>query len=323
MVRMPFPSVAVPERFGCNFVFKKADTMKDTKIQQLKELINSADAIVVGGASGMSAASGFKFYYQDDAVFRSLAGGLADKYGFNNLFDGFYNPALSDGERWALTLRLIKYNYECATGETYTDLAEILEGKNFYVVTTNQDAQFYRVFPDEKITRLQGDWRYFQCRNRCHDEIYYNHDQVMELCDKIEGDSLPEKLFPRCPHCGAQMTGWVRGREFLEGKFYIREFERYMNFLRANMNRKVLFLELGVGMMTPMFIKEPFMNMVYQWPDAFYATINPQHAIIPKEIAAKSLGIDEDIAVTLRKMLGKPTDHIKADSKIFNPKRVY
>ena len=72
-----------------------------------------------------------------------------------------------------------------------------------------------------------------------------------------------------------------------------------------------------------MFIKEPFMNMVYQWPDAFYATVNPQHAIIPKEIAAKSLGIDDDINLVLKKILGKPVDHIKTDSKIFNPKRIY
>ena len=55
--------------------------MKDNDIEKLKELINSADAIVIGGAAGMSAASGFKFYYQDDDVFRMLAGGLADKYG--------------------------------------------------------------------------------------------------------------------------------------------------------------------------------------------------------------------------------------------------
>ena len=72
--------------------------MNNTKIKQLKDLINNAGAIVVGGAAGMSAASGFKFYYQDDNVFRKIAGGLADKYGFRSMFDGFYNPNLTDGE---------------------------------------------------------------------------------------------------------------------------------------------------------------------------------------------------------------------------------
>lgn len=53
-------------------------------IELLKKKIDEADAIVVGGASGMSAASGFVFYYQNDAVFRQIAGSLEKKYGFHN-----------------------------------------------------------------------------------------------------------------------------------------------------------------------------------------------------------------------------------------------
>lgn len=40
------------------------------KIRLLGDKIEAADTIVVGGASGMSAASGFKFYYADDDVFK-------------------------------------------------------------------------------------------------------------------------------------------------------------------------------------------------------------------------------------------------------------
>ena len=241
------------------------------------------------------------------------------------MFDLFYDPRPSRGEQWALMLRIIHYIYECYTGETYTDLAELLKGKDYYIATTNQDAQFYRVFPAERITRIQGDWRYWQCSRPCHDEIYYNKERVLELCPKIVGDTLPDELIPRCPHCGKELAPWVRGYTFLEGEYYQREMKRYLDFLRANLRRKVLFLELGVGMMTPMFIKEPFMNMTYQFPNAFYATVNPQHAIIPKEIARKSLAISDDIAVTLKQLLGKSTAGMKAfDAKeAFNPSRVY
>lgn len=287
--------------------------------------MDEADAIVVGGASGMSAASGFRFYYQDDEVFRRMAGSLREKYGFRNQFDGFYNPHLTPGEHWALQLRVIKYVYECYTGETYTDLAELLEGKNYHIVTTNQDAQFYRVFPEERITRLQGDWRYFQCKNCCHDAIYYNEKMVMDLNTKIVDDALPEEQIPCCPKCGGEMAPWIRSYEFLQGDFYKKELQRYMDFLQANSHRNTLFLELGVGMMTPMFIKEPFINMVYQWPHAFYVPVNPQHAIIPKEITDKSLAINEDIAYTLKVLLGKPTDEMEHNGQddIFNPSRIY
>lgn len=182
----------------------------DKNIELLKEKIKNAEMIVVGGASGMSAASGFRFYYVDDAVFRSLAGGLADKYGYANFFDGYYCRTQTRGEWWALVLREIKYLYEAPTGQTYLDLAKILSGRRYYIVTTNQDAQFYRAFPEDRITRLQGDFRYFQCRHACHDEIYYNHDLVMELVPQIRNDSLPENLWPRCPKCGGEMEPWVR-----------------------------------------------------------------------------------------------------------------
>ena len=295
------------------------------KIELLRQKIDEADAIVVGGASGMSAASGFVFYYQEDDVFRRMAGSLAKKYDRHNMFDLFYDRRPSRGEQWALMLRVIHYIYECYTGETYTDLAELLKGKDYYIATTNQDAQFYRVFPAERITRIQGDWRYWQCSRPCHDEIYDNKEKVYRLVREIKDDALPDELIPRCPHCGKELAPWVRGYTFLEGEYYQREMKRYLDFLRANSRRKVLFLELGVGMMTPMFIKEPFMNMTYQFPNAFYATVNPQHAIIPKEIARKSLAISDDIAVTLKQLLGKSTAGMKAfDAKeAFNPSRVY
>lgn len=142
---------------------------------------------------------------------------------------------------------------------------------------------------------------------------------------KNRNDALPDNLIPRCPHCGAELAPWVRSYTFLQGEFYRQEMKRYMEFLRSNAHRNTLFLELGVGMMTPMFIKEPFMNMVYQWPNAFYVTLNPQHAIIPKEIKKKSLAISDDIAITLKQLLGESTIGMKGfDAKeAFNPSRVY
>lgn len=294
------------------------------KVELLRTRIDESEAIIIGAASGMSAASGFEFYYKDDAVFRSIAGGLAAKYGLTSSFAAFYDKRVTREEWWAMNIRVIKYIYECYTGETYKDLYELLHDRDYYIVTTNQDAQFYRLFPEDRITRLQGDWRYFQCSRRCHDQIYYNRDMVNSLYDKIEDDRLPNKYIPRCPKCGADMEPWVRGPKFLEGKFYEKELKRYLDFLGRCTSKKTLFLELGVGMMTPMFIKEPFMNMTYQWADAFYATINPQHAIIPKEIANKSIAINDDILKILKELLGKPTDGIRQLDKnnVFDPSNI-
>ena len=92
----------------------------------------------------------------------------------------------------------------------------------------------------------------------------------------------------------------MRGYTFLEGKKYKDEYRKINEFLEQNKDKKILFLELGVGRMTPMFIQEPFWNLTYSLPQAFYITINPKDAILPQQLSDKGLAIREDIAPVLR-----------------------
>lgn len=164
--------------------------------------------------------------------------------------------------------------YECPTGQPYYDLMKLLQGKNYHIMTTNQDFQFTRVVPEEKLSAIQGDSRYYQCSRRCHDQIYDNRETVYAMNEAIDENlCIPSEMIPRCPKCGAEMEPWVRGYTFLE---------------------------LGVGRMTPMFIQEPFWNLTYSLPQAFYITVNPKDALLPGEIEKKGLAIREDIAVVLR-----------------------
>lgn len=275
--------------------------------EQYKEVVNSliqhiqdADAIVVGGASGMSAAAGFRHYYEYDKDFIENLGEFGKKYGYRNTFDGFYYHYRTSEERWAFNARDICMILDAKTGQPYYDLYEILKDKNYYILTTNQDTQFNRVFPEEKISAIQGDWRYFQCSRRCHDELYNSVDTLHKLNKSIDENlKVPKDMIPRCPRCGAEMEPWVRSWTFLEGKKYREEYSKLNAFLKANKNKKILLLELGVGRMTPMFIQEPFWQMTYTWPNAYYITINPRDALVPEELKEKGLAIHEDIAKVL------------------------
>ena len=62
----------------------------EEQVKLLTEHINEASAIVVGAASGMSAAAGYRHYYERDKDFVEHLGGFEKKYGFHNSFDGFY-----------------------------------------------------------------------------------------------------------------------------------------------------------------------------------------------------------------------------------------
>lgn len=263
--------------------------------------IEEADAIVIGAASGMSAAAGFRHYYEHDKEFIDNLGDFEKKYGYHNSFDGFYYPYQTSEERWAFLARNLCMILDEKTGEPYQDLHEILKDKNYYILTTNQDTQFTHVFPEEKISAIQGDWRYFQCSQRCHDELYDSVDTLHELNNTIDKNlRVPSNMIPHCPKCGAQMEPWVRSWTFLEGKKYHEEYEKLNTFLKKNKSSKILFLEIGVGRMTPMFIQEPFWNMTYAWPNAYYITINPKDALVPKELEKKGLAIHEDIAKVLK-----------------------
>ena len=168
-------------------------------------------------------------------------------------------------------------------------------------MTTNQDFQFTRVVSEDKLSAIQGDSRYYQCSRRCHDEIYWNKEMVYEMNDAIDENlCIPAELIPRCPKCGAEMEPWVRGYTFLEGKKYKEEYRKINEFLTAHKNKKILFLELGVGRMTPMFIQEPFWNLTYSLPQAYYITINPKDALLPQALSQKGWAIKEVIAAVLQ-----------------------
>ena len=63
---------------------------------------------------------------------------------------------------------------------------------------------------------------------------------------------------------------------------------------------KILFLELGVGRMTPMFIQEPFWNLTLSFLHARYIAINNKYDFLPKQLEDKGMTIVADIAQVLR-----------------------
>ena len=74
---------------------------------------------------------------------------------------------------------------------------------------------------------------------------------------------------------------------------------RYEDFLRRHGNAKVVYLELGVGGNTPVIIKYPFWKMTKGNPLATYVCINKDEAYVPRDIAKQSVGIQNDIGITL------------------------
>ena len=275
--------------------------VEDARI--LLQKIRECDAVCVGAASGMSASGGHNFWYERDETFVNVFGEFEKRYGFHSAFKGLYYKFITASERWAYIATLCHLLYELPATQPYHDLFALLKDKNYFIVTTNQDMQFRELFPEDRLSTIQGDWGYFQCYHACHDKVYPNKEIVYKLYENIDDCKVPREMIPRCPECGCLMWPWVRGPEFLEGSKYNDEYEKWNKFIDANREKKILFLELGVGRMTPMFIQHPFWEFVYTLPDAYYISINPWDALIPNEISNKGHIIKNDIALIFRECI--------------------
>ena len=82
-------------------------------LQELAERIDQADAVVIGGDSGLSSAA------------------------------GFYHCFSSYGEQWGYYSQYIRFMCEAPTGQPYLDLQALVADKPAFVLTTNVDQQFF------------------------------------------------------------------------------------------------------------------------------------------------------------------------------------
>ena len=74
---------------------------------------------------------------------------------------------------------------------------------------------------------------------------------------------------------------------FQQGKKYEEQYEKISRYVLEHKDSKILFLELGVGRMTPMFIQEPFWNTDPQLSHARYIAINNKYDFLPKQLEDK------------------------------------
>ena len=86
-----------------NIVFENA---YQKNARTLLDKLNSAEAILVGAAAGMSASCGYNFFYQNDAIFQKYLGDFHKKYGFTGAFNGFYYHYPSPEAHWAFLVRM-------------------------------------------------------------------------------------------------------------------------------------------------------------------------------------------------------------------------
>ena len=144
----------------------------EQQVERLVREIAEADCVLVGGASGLSAAGGGDFYYGDTPSFRAHFGKFAEKDGIKGAFDGSFRRWETPEEKWAYLSTFLNTTQTAPVRQPYLDLDALLAGKDFFILTTNQDTQFVKLYPEEQVAEIQGDHRFFQCARCCTDDTW-------------------------------------------------------------------------------------------------------------------------------------------------------
>lgn len=270
----------------------------------VRTLLREAEAVVVGAGSGMSAAAGLTYAGRR---FQEKFGDFIEHYGMTDMYSAGFYPFSTQEEKWSYWSRHIYYNrYDVRIGKPYLDLLQLVKDRNYFILTTNVDHQFQMAgFPEERIFAVQGDYGLFQCKKACHRQLYDNEKDVRAMVARQENLRIPTELVPKCPVCGGEMEVNLRcDRFFVEDEAWERACAGYSSFIRNNRNKKIVFLELGVGMNTPGIIKYPFWQMTDREKNGSYICINQGEAWGPEEIREKSIYVDMDLAKALEAVRG-------------------
>lgn len=276
-------------------------TKKDwDKIKKIQAYLETADAILLGAGAGLSTAAGL--HYSGER-FKRLMPDYIEKYGFTDMYSAAFYPHHSLEEFWAYFTKHIYYNrYHQEWNDCYEHLLALVEGREYFVLTTNADHGFIQGgFDKKRLWYMQGDYGLFQCSLPCQQKTYDNQAQIHAMVAEQKDFKIPTELIPLCPDCGRAMTTNLRKDEtFVEDKGWQGGLQRYQDFLNRYQDKKILFFELGVGFNTPGIIKYPFWQMCHKNPLSRYVSLNLDNASCPEEIVGRSLCIQGDI----REILG-------------------
>lgn len=280
-----------------NYIFQNEPY--ELQIQRAKDLIENVDAVIIGAGAGASTAAGICY---GGKRFTDHFAEFIDKYGKQYMTDmysaGFY-PFPTEEAKWGYWSKHALMNRFIPPAlPMYLELFDIVKDKEYFVLTTNVDHQFWKAgFAENRIFGTQGDYGEIQCERGCHPKTY-DAEELFRKMDASRRDCLiPTELVPKCPVCGGGMAMHLRcDNNFVEDENWHAAAGRYAGFFEECKDKKVVLLELGVGFNTPTIIRFPFEKMVRENEGYSLIRLNMDEALVPESFGDRAVGIGGDMA---------------------------
>ncbi len=246
----------------------------ENKVQAIAKAIKESNRILVGLGGGMPMAAGLDVLPLD--------------------------KKLNIEEYWKLWYPYIKeQRLNKTVPEVYTQLAQLLDGKDYFIIDSNPDGMIQKSGVDlSRVYKAQGDMARMQCSQNCQNQSWVGKSHF----DQLEKDLSYQ---PVCPYCGAPLVMNVyTGKGFCEEPYQEKN-SAYFRFINGSIKEPLVVLELGVGYTMPELIRFPFEQIVMNHPNATLVRINTLHPLCVEENKQKAICAEVDIKEALPKILEK------------------
>lgn len=199
----------------------------------------------------------------------------------------------------------LKPEYHPELVGAYKKLRNILEGKNYYIVSLSSDDLIRGIgFKEDRITLPCGGYEMMQCSENCREKLFPVEKGLWNgICGWIEDRILLKGLEgPRCPDCGAPLVMNQYGEPKYHEGGYLESWKRYTKWLQGTVNRRLCILELGVGMELPSVIRWPFEKMCFYNQKSVFWRVHSSLYQLSEEISMRGTSVRKDPVAFLNEL---------------------
>lgn len=248
-------------------------------INKFKDQIKDADLVLVGIGSEL----------------------CADKLiDYKEVIDNLHYQELlgkdDEDSKWMATVYERYYLLSLDYVPYYKALEEVLDGKEYFVITSNTDGLlFHTSLKKEAITAPCGNGDFFQCKKPCSEQLYPAKLGLEDLIKHYEETGEIERL--ECPKCGEPLVFNIRDEQtqdtYVEGA-YLNSWANYTKWLQNTLNKKLFILELGEGFALPSLFRWPFEKMAFYNEKATFVRVHKSLYQLNEELKDKGNAVAMD-----------------------------
>lgn len=252
-------------------------------METLKKNIDEADLLLIG--------VGEEFFQKSDKFEEEYQTMLFDDRILTLQMEPFFKEVLL--KRW------LEEHIEENLTKAYSNLAQICNSKNYYIVSLGMDDYIYRWNLEKVVTPCGG-------RRRFQRKV----EEKTEILDRESTEALESEIFQAFDTCDLEklasfnrkhMNEKLEYNNILSEEYdesgYLDDWNQYLKWVQGTVNRKVCVLELGVSLRLPSVIRWPFEKIVFYNNKAVFYRINERLYQMTAELKDKGISIPEN-AVT-------------------------